>query len=280
MIKSKTFKMLIFFFILDLMLYAAPAGSLWSHCARVFALIQQTSIRKTYPSYMERILSDRTTPEGHQVIVFTNQDGTRCVEIRVPGKPPENFTITNRGLEDLRSGSQGDGRAYPRELIDPQQLSRQDVLDVGCGAGTFVRDLARISKEAGQSDKKKVGVDPFLDDSQLSDSAHFQEGRAENMASLPDATFDTVFSNYSVFLYNARPDSYLPALREMCRVTKVGGRIRISPCEPRFIIEALQELPDLQLDPRIEIGSSPDSQMRWNGSSWDGEPFVELIRVR
>ena len=59
--------------------------------------------------------------------------------------------------------------------------------------------------------------------------------------------------------------------------TGLVGELRAFP-RNFWILEALQYLPELQLDPRITIIS--DNRIQWNGKDWDGELFVQLIRKK
>ena len=208
----------LFFLLLGAASHANPLTGFWESCLKALKKVSRSP--ENHPSHSEQVVSDRTNAEGVRVIHVLTEGGVKRVEVQVPGRPAENFTITNRGIEELSKGTLGTAEglsAYPPELLDAKVLASQDVLDLGCGGGAFVRDLSKISEASGIRGKNKLGVDPFLDESQVQDSTLFREGRAENMPKIPDASFDTVFSNYNVFLYEMKPGRYVEALREITR---------------------------------------------------------------
>jgi ubiquinone/menaquinone biosynthesis C-methylase UbiE len=133
---------------------------------------------------------------------MANLDETRYLMAAIPPR------YRNRGLSNSEISSFFEG-------IDLKKHFRpgQKVLEIGCGVGNLILDLAREHKVV------PFGIDPV--DSkyrQAAQSFNFVEGDA---TSLPyeDSYFDRVIS-YFVFQYI--PDK-LKALAEAHRVLKVGG---------------------------------------------------------
>jgi ubiquinone/menaquinone biosynthesis C-methylase UbiE len=96
------------------------------------------------------------------------------------------------------------------------------VLDVGCGTGTLLQELAAVP------DVRLVGIDPSAEmlaiaRGKLPPTVSLVRGVAERLP-LPDRAFDAVVSTNS-FHYFRRP---VEALREMRRVLVPGGRLVIT----------------------------------------------------
>jgi SAM-dependent methyltransferase len=118
-------------------------------------------------------------------------------------------------------------RAMFRGLVDAMTPQPGDaILDVGCGAGSLDRQLARLVPN------KIIAVDPnsFLQREAaalaaadgLAGRIDFRPGNAESLP-FPDATFGCVFS--VTVLEECDADK---AIAEMIRVTKPGGRIAVA----------------------------------------------------
>lgn len=153
-----------------------------------------------------------------------------------PARPQlaEHFTVITVGgrhiggmamLEDRAAAPSY--RAMFRGLVDAMAPQPGEaILDIGCGAGSLDRQLARLVPN------KIVAIDPntFLQSEAaalaasegLGDRIEFRPGNAEALP-FPDATFGCVFS-VTVF-EECDADK---ALAEAIRVTKPGGRIAIA----------------------------------------------------
>ncbi len=118
-------------------------------------------------------------------------------------------------------------RAMFRGLIDAMAPEPGDaILDVGCGAGSLDRQLARLVPN------KITAIDPnaFLqreaaalaEEEGLAGRIDFRPGNAESLP-FPDATFGCVFS--VTVLEECDADK---AIAEMIRVAKPGGRIAVA----------------------------------------------------
>ncbi|HML11565.1 MAG TPA: methyltransferase domain-containing protein [Stellaceae bacterium] len=153
-----------------------------------------------------------------------------------PARPAlaRHFTVVTVGgrhiggmamLEDRASAPSY--RAMFRSLVDAMAPQPgETILDIGCGAGSLDRQLARLVPN------KIVAIDPntFLQSEAaalaasegLTDRIEFRAGDAEALP-FPDATFGCVFS-VTVF----EECDAEKALAEAIRVTKPGGRIAIA----------------------------------------------------
>lgn len=102
----------------------------------------------------------------------------------------------------------------------------QRVLDVACGTGVLACAAARRAGRGGTV----IGLDP--NGGMLAVARHrdkqvvWQEGRAESLP-FPDEDFDVVVSQFGLMFFEDRH----AALREMMRVLRPGGRLRIAVCD-------------------------------------------------
>ena len=140
------------------------------------------------------------------------------------------ITIATPRLYDLTAALffGGRRRAYRALLAASQARPGDRVLDVGCGTGYFARMLA----EAVGPDGSVVGVDaaPEMTEYASGRARHlsncrFQPGAAESLA-FPDAEFDLVVS--SLMMHHLPEEGRLPAVREMRRVLRPGGRVLLA----------------------------------------------------
>jgi ubiquinone/menaquinone biosynthesis C-methylase UbiE len=112
-----------------------------------------------------------------------------------------------------------------RAVVELGRLEGCRVLDVGCGPGTVVRQLAQgFAVEA-------VGVDPSpnmieVARAEAGDHGDFQVGRAEELPLEPES-FDGVVMRWVVHHVD-RP----PAFAEIRRVLRPGGRLVITTTDP------------------------------------------------
>lgn len=104
----------------------------------------------------------------------------------------------------------------------------QRVLDVGCGTGYLVRLLAEAVGPRGMA----VGIDPSPEmlaharrQARRASNCQFQAGSAQTLDFLDDR-FDVVVS--SLAMHHVPEDMRLPAVREMLRVLRPGGRVLLA----------------------------------------------------
>jgi SAM-dependent methyltransferase len=114
------------------------------------------------------------------------------------------------------------------------------VLDVACGTGVLGRTaLARVGNGGSVA-----GIDPdpgmIAVASELTPAAEWRLGLAEELP-YPDATFDTVVSQFGMMFFEDRPG----AVREMLRVVPPGGTIAVAVWDGLDNTEAYPEAVDL-----------------------------------
>jgi ubiquinone/menaquinone biosynthesis C-methylase UbiE len=104
----------------------------------------------------------------------------------------------------------------------------QRVLDVGCGTGYFARLLARTVGPDGLV----VGIDPSPEmigyasrEARHAWNCQFKVGTAESL-DFPAEHFDVVVS--SLVMHHLPVDLQVPALREMRRVLRSGGKLLVA----------------------------------------------------
>ncbi len=107
----------------------------------------------------------------------------------------------------------------------------QRVLDVGCGTGYFARLLAQAVGPEGQV----VGIDPSPEmityasrKAGRARNCQFQVGTAESL-DFPAEHFDVVVS--SLVMHHLPEDLRVPALREMRRVLRPGGKLLVADAQ-------------------------------------------------
>lgn len=118
-----------------------------------------------------------------------------------------------------------------------------DVLDIGCGPGGWVLDVARRYPEI-----EVTGIDisqgmvryakAYAQVSQLP-NAHFQVMNALEPLEFPDASFDLV--NARIIVGFVRPETFPQLLAEVKRVLRPGGIFRITEAEHGFSNKAAVE---------------------------------------
>jgi FkbM family methyltransferase len=115
-----------------------------------------------------------------------------------------------------------------RRLLDEAHVhAGHDVLDVGCGTGTFVVLAKRLHPEA-----RVVGLDPDPKALARAERKVANEGLSIQLDQgysdrLPydDASFDRVFSSF--MFHHLTADEKEPTLREIRRVLRSGGSLHL-----------------------------------------------------
>ena len=123
-------------------------------------------------------------------------------------------------------------RGFQRHIMDyvsEEDVRGKDVLDVGCGWGSFVKSVLRWDP------RRVVGVDITAPDIETA-KEHIKDPRASFMVAsalelpFPDASFDTV-SAWEV-IEHVPKGTEAKLLSEICRVLKPGGQFYFStPCK-------------------------------------------------
>lgn len=125
--------------------------------------------------------------------------------------------------------SADDQKSLRSKLIDlAQVLKNQKVVEIGCGTGALLLDLASAVGTSG----RVTGLEPqpvladvakqIITEQNLSDVISVITDSAEHL-SLPDAMTDSCFAQ--TVLIHLPPDVCLKALKEMVRIVKSGGKI-------------------------------------------------------
>jgi 2-polyprenyl-3-methyl-5-hydroxy-6-metoxy-1,4-benzoquinol methylase len=147
----------------------------------------------------------------------------------------------NDYLSSRRTGSYTD-----RELIKP--FLQGDILDVGCGYGTFIIGCAR---ELGSN---VAGVDPsnmaIASAKKEWPSGRFEIGTAEALP-FPDACFDTVVS-IEVVEHLKQPDLFF---KEAARVLRPDGHLIVQT--PNYPIKRFYDFAHLLLKRRASLKDDP-----------------------
>lgn len=182
------------------------------------------------------------------------------VRVTYPNGEEVSFNRTNRGVARVRQEL-----LYPDRLLALSPLKGKRVLDIGCGGGAFVADL------------RAAGVDAFGSDLLLTPAQRRKPHLVQAQThSLPFASesFDVVYSTWSFLAYEgahtdaASEQRVVDFLREIARITKPGGSIRLSPVPQPQIEKALARLPTLRL-----VGEADAS---WLARSY----YVETVSIR
>ena len=138
------------------------------------------------------------------------------------------YDVSNRDYQKLI-----DEKYYPMDFLDIDSLKNKKVLDVGSGRGAFVRAL------------KKKGIDIIgIDKSLEKDVVYDESVICANAQSMPfkQDLFDFIYSTWSILTYSSESKEIkLNVIKEMTRVLKPNGRIRLSPIEPTKIIKLIKK---------------------------------------
>lgn len=143
------------------------------------------------------------------------------------------FDQTERGFDDHVG-------VYPPEIYNYHFLRGKRVLDVGTGAGRWVKDVVRNGVDA-------VGIDAHLP-KKLQGNPRFHEQSFTDLK-FKDHSFDVVISSV-MFHYQMPLEVVRQGLAEMGRVCKPGGIILIKPIKQKYLplIEELRATrPDLKI---------------------------------
>lgn len=110
------------------------------------------------------------------------------------------------------------------DLIQKKQSARVDVLDVGCGSGSY---LTANATHFNTENITWTGIDPFPPPDNENKRIRYLKAKAEDLE-VPDESIDYLVCTYSLHFF----DDLKKAINEFCRVLKKGGRIMIVNIDP------------------------------------------------
>ena len=146
---------------------------------------------------------------------------------------PESAVETVRLLNSARLYTQLMGGLLA-EQPDPAAL--QDVLDIGCGPGIWVLDLAFTYPEMQavgiDISEQRISYARSMASEQGLGNADFRVMDATGPLNFPDASFDLV--NGQFLLEDVCREAWMPLLRECRRVLRPGGILRLTESEVGF----------------------------------------------
>lgn len=159
-----------------------------------------------------------------------------------PEKPPVTYDpqlnlvtvadpLTGREITYARTGrGLNSSTLHPNYVQGLRDLGKK-VFDAGTGEGKMVEDLRSIGVEA-------YGMDIHLAPEQF--QKYFLKGNIASTGLAPNQ-FDVVLSSNSLFFYERKKlEKISPALKELARITKPGGEIRLLPCDLDTIKKAMK----------------------------------------
>jgi ubiquinone/menaquinone biosynthesis C-methylase UbiE len=108
-----------------------------------------------------------------------------------------------------------------------------DVLDLGCGSGGWVMEIARctsaITATGVDINERMINFATMNAQGQGLDNAHFQFMDIQQPFTFPDATFDLV--NARTLFSSLTPTDWPPLVQECLRILRPGGILRLTELE-------------------------------------------------
>ncbi len=153
---------------------------------------------------------------------------TSIIEHLKPNIKSLHYSITNRRLGKEVCCVSINGY-YPNHCLDLNKLKGKKVLDIGSGEGGFVKDL------------RKNDINAFSIDFNKAKHVNIGSHCRANATQMPfkSGIFDVIYSTWSLFSYSESQEIQIKALKEMSRVLKQGGKIRLSPINLNKIRELI-----------------------------------------
>lgn len=135
----------------------------------------------------------------------------------------------------------------PRMIVSQLELTgRESVLDIGCGNGLVLREVAPLMKAGGRVDA--IDISPEMVRLARQAVAHHwgaitvQVGDAYEVSQMFDDSFDRVMANF-IFHYIARPEEFC---RTMSRITSPDG-LALVTIEGRFSMPEMYYLNEIAM---------------------------------
>ncbi len=165
------------------------------------------------------------------------------------------------------------GIGYYNKIVDiVERLSPERVLDYGCGKGNILGQL-------GRNGISGIGYDPDpclrpIWDSRWNEIAR-HVGFLSERSSLNDMKFDTVICTRVLCALD--DDAYTQAISDLRQMTKTGGTVVVSVCDPEFINVRHTAEATKSLNRTI---SENDGSLRWEKLLASGKTRIEFYRPR
>jgi SAM-dependent methyltransferase len=176
--------------------------------------------------------------------IFYGNGELGAIKVSRPGQGAVTFERTNRRLSEY---------SIPTRFF--QGFRGRKVADVGMGGGRAVIELRRMGVDA-------YGLDILLTEEQKT-RPYFHQCDTLHTGR-PDGEFDAVIMNLSVFSYHATrkgESSYqygLDIMKELVRITRLGGKIILGEVQIRDIQDLVKELDGVAI-----VDHSRSSGERW-----------------
>lgn len=178
----------------------------------------------------------KTTPKSicsNSPLLYKSIKGGDFYQKTVTTLANTEYEQTNRSiLRLLETGS------YPDTFFESSELAGKDILDVGTGGGQFVLDMRRLGAKA-------VGIDIAPHPNFKKHPNFFKLADAID-TKFPDKSFDRIYSSWSIFSFNKDClDFQVKALKELGRILKDDGRIRLGMVTPESIRQIVKNVDGL-----------------------------------
>lgn len=171
------------------------------------------------------------------------------------------YDPTDRSLNRMTSMPNEDG--YPSGFFT--DLKGKKVLDIATGGGQFIEDLLANGVDI-------IGIDKIKSRTLLSKPAEVKEriktGVDAQCTPFADNSFDVIFSFTGPLSYDGighAEEKYvlrLNVLREMCRILKPNGVIRLAPVNYDVMSNLVEQTP------KLSINRTDPCIVQKDGTSW------------
>lgn len=175
------------------------------------------------------------------------------------------YSLSKTGIEYFRTSRESQAlinAGAPHEFFNYRNMQGKKALDVGTGGGSFVIELIKNGVKA-------IGIDIAKSNNKIDNPKLFKIRDASN-TKFADKTFDFVYSSYSVFYYHEKINFKIKVLKELKRITKNQGKIRLGPLSKIEILKITKKIGDLKIT-NITKGIS---------SYFGRNTWVELTKIK
>ncbi|MBL7665171.1 MAG: class I SAM-dependent methyltransferase [Bacteriovoracaceae bacterium] len=150
------------------------------------------------------------------------------------------YTPTNRSLNELLTANKIFPAIYSKDSLTPKKWQNKKVLDAGCGNGKVVHNLRELGVDAEGLDIKFLN----LPKNQIPENVF-----GASMLDIPKPRnhYDIILSTFSVLSLNGSLELKRLALKELMRVLKVGGELKISPLNKADFLAMSFLIPGLKI---------------------------------